>query len=429
VTTRRKKGNRQKRNKPTSLKKRVTILAAWYGAAVLLSVGVGVGHYIVETHKRLEMVQGELGRINQRAMQEGARRAELEVTARHLIQELNRAGSERDELKVQLEQAVSKLEQLSGDVKEAEAAYRDGLGRLEILRAELNDAKQSAHKAEERAAAAETQAASLQWELNIVKADRDALQTASESASDIARLRASLNEAESRVAEMQLRLKVAQSDLEVSKQGVIEAKEKAAEFEDQAAKLLSELEMRKAELDGLRKELDEAKSSLETKSPRPERRRTRLSVDPEARDYLIKTLVFEAAGETEIGKIAVAYVVLNRQRIGRWGDKIKDVVTHPWQFEPWMTRRDEIEKLSPQDHRYQDAAEIVEAVLAGRIPDPTAGATHFLNPVVVRKRRGGSLPSWADVEGKPIGRHVFYSPRDVRQQIGGVQRYDFLGAG
>ena len=189
--------------------------------------------------------------------------------------------------------------------------------------------------------------------------------------------------------------------------------------------------MRKAELDELRKELDQAKSSLEAKSPPPERRRTGLSVDPEARDYLIRTIVFEAAGETEIGKAAVAHVVLNRKRIGRWGDNIKDVVTHPWQFEPWMTRRDEIEKLSRQDHRYQDAGEIADAVLAERIPDPTAGATYFLNPVVVRQRRGGSLPSWADGEGKPIGRHVFYSPHDVRQQAAGGHRHrhGFLGAG
>ena len=75
-----------------------------------------------------------------------------------------------------------------------------------------------------------------------------------------------------------------------------------------------------------------------------------------------------------------------------------------------MTRKDEIEKLSPNDPRYLDAAKIADGVLAGLIPDPTAGATHFLNPVVVGQRRGGSLPSWADGDGQPIGRHVFYSP-------------------
>lgn len=103
-------------------------------------------------------------------------------------------------------------------------------------------------------------------------------------------------------------------------------------------------------------------------------------------------------------------MILNRKRSGRWGRKIAEVVTSPWQFEPWMTRKNEIEGLSRTDPRYLEAAEIADAVLAGHIPDPTAGATHFLNPVIVRERRGGSLPSWADSDGQPIGRHVFYCP-------------------
>jgi len=128
------------------------------------------------------------------------------------------------------------------------------------------------------------------------------------------------------------------------------------------------------------------------------------------RDYLIRTIAFEASGETEIGKVAVAYAVINRKKRGRWGDTIKSVVTSPGQFEPWMTRRKAIESLSPDDPRYRSAAIIADAVLSGHAPDPTAGATHFLNPVIVRARRGGSLPSWASGEGRPIGRHVFYSP-------------------
>jgi len=128
------------------------------------------------------------------------------------------------------------------------------------------------------------------------------------------------------------------------------------------------------------------------------------------RDYLIRTIVFEASGETEIGKIAVAYAVINRKTRGRWGNTIKSVVTSPGQFEPWMTQRTAIERLSSDDPRYKSAAIIADAVLSGYTPDPTAGATHFLNPVIVRARRGGSLPSWASGEGRPIGRHVFYSP-------------------
>jgi spore germination cell wall hydrolase CwlJ-like protein len=133
----------------------------------------------------------------------------------------------------------------------------------------------------------------------------------------------------------------------------------------------------------------------------------------EERDYLIRTLAFEAPHETNKGKAAVAYVILNRKRSGRWGDNIKEVVTRPWQFEPWMSRRKEMEELSPNDPRYQTAARIADAVLAGQIPDPTAGATHFLNPIVVRQRHGGSLPSWASGEGVSIGSHAFYSPDDA----------------
>jgi spore germination cell wall hydrolase CwlJ-like protein len=133
------------------------------------------------------------------------------------------------------------------------------------------------------------------------------------------------------------------------------------------------------------------------------------------RDYLIRTIAFEASEEPEFGQVAVAYVVLNRKNSGRWGDNIKAVVTHPGQFEPWMTRRKEIETLSQDDPRYRRAAIIADAVLSGRTPDPTAGATHFLNPTIVRERRGGSLPPWALGEGRPIGRHIFYVPETSPQ--------------
>jgi len=130
------------------------------------------------------------------------------------------------------------------------------------------------------------------------------------------------------------------------------------------------------------------------------------------RDYLIRTIAFEASGEPAMAKIAVGYVVLNRKKSGRWGDNIKAVVTQPGQFEPWTTRRTEIEELSPDDPRYKSAAVVADAVLSGRTPDPTAGATHFLNPTIVRERRDGELPLWAHGEGIPIGNQIFYLPQE-----------------
>jgi len=89
------------------------------------------------------------------------------------------------------------------------------------------------------------------------------------------------------------------------------------------------------------------------------------SYNAEDRDYLVRTIVFEASEESDEGKAAVAHVILNRTRNGRWGDNIKDVVTDPWQFEPWMTKREQIEQLSPDDPRYRSAARIADAVLNG----------------------------------------------------------------
>jgi hypothetical protein len=83
-----------------------------------------------------------------------------------------------------------------------------------------------------------------------------------------------------------------------------------------------------------------------------------------------------------------------------------------------VTRRKEIKNLSPDDPRYRKAARITDAVLDGDIPDPTSGATHFLNETIVRQRRGGSLPRWAQGEGLVIGQHTFYTPDEARAGMG-----------
>ena len=107
----------------------------------------------------------------------------------------------------------------------------------------------------------------------------------------------------------------------------------------------------------------------------------------------------------------IAHVILNRTLSGRWGDNIKEVVTHPWQFEPWMTRRREMQRLSPQRSSLSERSSHCRRRSCRRDARPTAGATHFLNPDArSAQRRGGSLPAWAHGEGHPIGRHTFYSP-------------------
>ena len=370
MTTRKVHKKPSHKRQPKPQRNHVTLLAVFLVGGASLSLGVELAHRITQMHKRLEAVQSKLHTVSEEAIQAKGKEAESR-------------------------QAVLNL----------------GM--------ELEVARQSSLRAEADMGTVKKQTADLKSELAQSNANRDLLQSELNLALyEVTQLRTRLRTAESRGVEMQLRLKAVQSDLEVSKDAAGQAKTKAIELGEQAIQLQSELKLGKAERDKLRKELNQAQISLSAKSPLSKRGRTRLSVDSKARDYLIRTIVFEGEGESEMAKAAVVHVILNRQRVGKWGDKIKDVVMRAWQFEPWMTRREEIKGLSPKDPRYEDAAEIVDSVISGRIPDPTAGATYFLNPVIVRQRRGGSLPLWADGRGRPIGRHVFYSPDDEPQRAG-----------
>jgi Cell Wall Hydrolase len=130
---------------------------------------------------------------------------------------------------------------------------------------------------------------------------------------------------------------------------------------------------------------------------------------PADRDYSIRTMLGEAADQPDNGIGAVAHVIMNRARDGGFGGTSPaDVVLAPDQFEPWSTRRRELLGYSPDSPDYKRAGKIFDDVVSGKMPDPTGGATHFLNADIVRQRRGGSLPNWAQGEGTRIGGHTFY---------------------
>lgn len=378
----------EENRKPPSMRQ-----SNWLSGVAIL-IAVVFGYLVMQTQKRLETVQSELHKVSENAVQAKARVVVLEQTAANLTRELKKADFKRNELQDQLNKENSKIEQLSEIVDAAEASQDDWRTRLESMRSDLEGAKQSAGQAEAEAEGSKKQVASLEAKLDETNTKRDALQMELQLAhSDLKQLRTELHAARSELVEMRSRLRPNQNVVKdargKAKRGALRRKSDQAESQTKKLK---------------------KRSSSDVTSPLAEQAHTALDQGSEGRDYLIRTIVFEALGETEIGKAAVAYVILNRKRNGSWGDRIRDVVTYPRQFEPWMTRKDEVEKLSPNDPRYLDAARIADGVLAGLIPDPTAGATHFLNPVVVRQRRGGSLPSWADGDGQPIGRHVFYSP-------------------
>lgn len=134
-----------------------------------------------------------------------------------------------------------------------------------------------------------------------------------------------------------------------------------------------------------------------------------IRVDPiSPAQWAVATVYMEAGGEPHEGKLAVAYAILNRAAAER--RSISDVVLQPWHFSAWNTDSPTRMRLDTLDERaWTECASAFLAAFLDKVPDPTRGATHYLNEELTRRIRGGSLPSWFD-EAKVtarIGRHTF----------------------
>lgn len=144
---------------------------------------------------------------------------------------------------------------------------------------------------------------------------------------------------------------------------------------------------------------------------------------PQDREALAQMIATEALNQGQQGMAAAGYVAKNRAETGYGGAKsIYDAVHAPHQFEG-MSRAGQVR---PQD---MDAARaIADQVLSGALPDPTGGATNFINKEL-QTSRGGAIPTWAQGEGQQIGEHTFYGGQAPRQlALNGSAGTDALAA-
>ena len=118
-------------------------------------------------------------------------------------------------------------------------------------------------------------------------------------------------------------------------------------------------------------------------------------------DCLANAVYFEARGESLEGQLAVAEVVLNRSRSGRYPGTICAVVTQPWQFS--FVRRGRI----PAANRASEAWQ--RAVAIARIAETRA--SRLLPENVLWYHADYVRPSWGRRLARTgkIGAHIFYS--------------------
>lgn len=112
------------------------------------------------------------------------------------------------------------------------------------------------------------------------------------------------------------------------------------------------------------------------------------------------TVAMESEAEPFVGKLAVAFCIVNRAK--QWRQSISDVCFRAWQFSAWNTDSPTRMRLDDISDEIMDAAkEAAEAALFGQVPDPTNGAVYYMNVELVKAQRGGKLPRWWGTDTDP----------------------------
>lgn len=121
-----------------------------------------------------------------------------------------------------------------------------------------------------------------------------------------------------------------------------------------------------------------------------------------------RTIWAEARGEPEDGQSAVAHVLWNRLRDGRWGKSLATVCLSPMQFSCWNASDGQRVRMAalPEDDVTLRKMLTVLFVAERWSPDPSGGALYYFADTI-------QPPSWA-AKMKflvKIGHHSFFTDK------------------
>jgi len=111
---------------------------------------------------------------------------------------------------------------------------------------------------------------------------------------------------------------------------------------------------------------------------------------------LAATVLGEAEGESYIGKLAVAWVVMNRVADSRWPDEPGAVCLQKLQFSCWNVGSSRLHSMfnprkTIKERLWNDCFKAAMGAVFGLDPDPTSGANHYLAPKSLK-----FMPRWYD---------------------------------
>ncbi|TKD51915.1 cell wall hydrolase [Sphingomonas baiyangensis] len=109
-------------------------------------------------------------------------------------------------------------------------------------------------------------------------------------------------------------------------------------------------------------------------------------------------IFFESKGEPLAGQLAVAEVILNRARSGRYPSTVCGVLTQPKQFS--FVRRGRLPAVSTGHSAWRTAVAVARVARAGLWESKVSNALHFHARYV--------SPGWNRTRIAALGNHIFY---------------------
>ena len=121
------------------------------------------------------------------------------------------------------------------------------------------------------------------------------------------------------------------------------------------------------------------------------------ALDAEMR-CLATSIYFEAKGEPLSGQLAVAKVILNRTKSGRFPGTVCGVVLQPHQFS--FVRGKRLPSVNMSSHAWRTAVAVAQVAMDGSWDSPVQGALFFHARYVT--------PGWRMAKVGAVGNHIFY---------------------
>jgi spore germination cell wall hydrolase CwlJ-like protein len=128
----------------------------------------------------------------------------------------------------------------------------------------------------------------------------------------------------------------------------------------------------------------------------------KVNYTPKEEECLAKNIYHEAGVESDVGKVAVGQVTINRLKTGRWGDNLCDVIYAKKQFSWTISKKLKNEK--PKGELWENSKRITKKVLSGlRVKTLDKGLFYHTNYI--------HTPAWVEPGSKitQIDQHIFYT--------------------